>query len=618
MAQAVATEEVTTSARSAALERLPTEITYLPPQVLRPNPKNPRGAVAPGDPALLELVEAIRENGQSQPALVRPVHGLLDKVNGPAEFEIVIGHRRAKACELLGREIACLVAELTDDQALAIMLSDNEVQAEVDPLKEADAIAALVDALGSVAAVSKALGKSRSWVARRANLRNLSKKVRERLTRRGSKAGQPPGAPVWEWTLDMLERLAQLAPDAQDTFVERTHWVRLPDQLDSELAKSMQLLGLAPWKLEDETLVAAAGSCAKCPKTSARQPELFPDDADAAKPGSLAKARCLDAVCFQKKKDAHALIQIKAAQKEHPKALFVEGTGAYDGRAKPEGFKGKVLGSWEVQPAAKSDPKAVPAIVVSGDKVGEVKYVLPPGAPREYKTPEQKKAEKTKNLPPEKRAAAERAALEERRRAHVVEAFKKVVEKLKAPPADTIAELGAVYGLDDVGDYLNPKYAKALGVADVDAPEGVIRRKAYEKIAASDRAFEEAVWPIVRDRISGLYGQPSELYDEFAWLADEKILDIDLAKLEAEAKKKIPDPAWLKKAEEKAGASPAPAKETAPPKLDRKRQSAGERDDLEEEDLRGVEAEDAESHSVPLAPLLKKAKKAGAKKGAKR
>lgn len=66
------------------------------------------------DEKMQETVESIREYGVLSPVLVRPVQ--------PHGYEIVAGHRRKRACEILGIEkIPCIIRALSDEEATIIM-----------------------------------------------------------------------------------------------------------------------------------------------------------------------------------------------------------------------------------------------------------------------------------------------------------------------------------------------------------------------------------------------------------------------------------------------------------------------------------------------------------------
>lgn len=70
------------------------------------------------DEKMQETVESIREHGVICPLIVRP--GRKDR------YEIIAGHRRKRACELLGLEtIPCFIRDLTDEEATITMVDSN-------------------------------------------------------------------------------------------------------------------------------------------------------------------------------------------------------------------------------------------------------------------------------------------------------------------------------------------------------------------------------------------------------------------------------------------------------------------------------------------------------------
>ncbi len=74
------------------------------------------------DSSMDELCESIEQYGVLSPVIVRP-----HKEGG---FEILSGHRRLKACELLGVEEVPVVVKQLDDDAAAILLVDSNLQRE--------------------------------------------------------------------------------------------------------------------------------------------------------------------------------------------------------------------------------------------------------------------------------------------------------------------------------------------------------------------------------------------------------------------------------------------------------------------------------------------------------
>ena len=92
------------------------------------------------DEAMVEMVESVRQYGVLVPALVRP------KPDGG--YEMVAGHRRKMACALAGRvAMPCVVRELTDDEAVIIMVDSNLQRETVLPSEKAFAYKMKLEAI---------------------------------------------------------------------------------------------------------------------------------------------------------------------------------------------------------------------------------------------------------------------------------------------------------------------------------------------------------------------------------------------------------------------------------------------------------------------------------------
>ena len=77
-----------------------------------------------------QLKESIREYGVLSPLLVRP--------RGDGRYEIVSGHRRKAACEALGiTELPVLVRNMTDDEAVILMVDSNIQREHILPSEKA-------------------------------------------------------------------------------------------------------------------------------------------------------------------------------------------------------------------------------------------------------------------------------------------------------------------------------------------------------------------------------------------------------------------------------------------------------------------------------------------------
>ena len=86
------------------------------------------------------LVESIRERGVITPITLRP------KEDG--RYEIVSGHRRRKACEILGYEtIKAEVREMTRDEAIILMVDANVQRSSILPSEKAFAYKMKLEAI---------------------------------------------------------------------------------------------------------------------------------------------------------------------------------------------------------------------------------------------------------------------------------------------------------------------------------------------------------------------------------------------------------------------------------------------------------------------------------------
>lgn len=87
-----------------------------------------------------QMKESIADNGVLIPALVRP------KPDG--RYEMISGHRRKFASQLALKEtIPCIVRELSDDEAIIIMVDSNMQREEILPSEKAFAYKMKLDAM---------------------------------------------------------------------------------------------------------------------------------------------------------------------------------------------------------------------------------------------------------------------------------------------------------------------------------------------------------------------------------------------------------------------------------------------------------------------------------------
>ena len=101
-------------------KKMTEEIKYLNVNELKPFEEHPFKVRI--DEEMDELVDSIKENGVVSPIIARP-----HKDGG---YEIISGHRRAKACEILQLEQAPVIVKDIDDDTAVILVVDSNLNRE--------------------------------------------------------------------------------------------------------------------------------------------------------------------------------------------------------------------------------------------------------------------------------------------------------------------------------------------------------------------------------------------------------------------------------------------------------------------------------------------------------
>ena len=91
------------------------------------------------DEDMTDLADSIKSHGVLVPALVRPVGD---------SYQMVAGHRRKAASELAGVEtLPCIVRDMTDDEAIIVMVDSNLQREKILPSEKAFAYKMKLDAM---------------------------------------------------------------------------------------------------------------------------------------------------------------------------------------------------------------------------------------------------------------------------------------------------------------------------------------------------------------------------------------------------------------------------------------------------------------------------------------
>ena len=92
------------------------------------------------DDSMMELADSVKQHGILVPSLVRPMPD--------GSYQMVSGHRRKRAAELAELPtVPCIVQELTDDEAIIIMVDSNLQREQVLPSEKAFAYKMKLDAM---------------------------------------------------------------------------------------------------------------------------------------------------------------------------------------------------------------------------------------------------------------------------------------------------------------------------------------------------------------------------------------------------------------------------------------------------------------------------------------
>ncbi len=545
-------DQVDQTTRGMVLEELALEAVV-------PDPRNPRGPIEPS--AVEGLAASMRAVGLLQPVRVART--------SDGRLLLRAGHRRLEAARLLGWEtIPAVVYATDDDDALEAMLVENGQRQDLDPLGEARIVGELLSLPGMTRErVAASLGRSVSWVAKRARLTNLAPAARKAMQ---------PGGVLAELPIAWLEEIALLPPHVQGGLigkgeVEGVHQVftgdgyddpRTLDDLRHQIRSACLPLRLAGWELDDAELVPAVGACTSCPRQTSADPDLF-----GSIEGARSDALCTDRRCWTAKQTAILEPKLREARARHGRdLLLLEGSGGASMREQraptlPEAL-GKVARAWDWKKGRKNSPGARAAFVVSGPKAGSVEWVVPLHQPAASASAPPAKGP----IPLEER----RLRLERKRYAHVASSLLELLEHVQASTAfpngeEAILALGA-WGADKIDlwemdaktrlDLLNGDYRAAL-------------ERLWSGCQLQIEQELRRVETVALQRHSGPEAAAAELQ------AIAQVLKVDLEELRQAAAKAHPEPkSW---AAEEAGAGETatkPEKATSPRALSNARKRA--------------------------------------------
>lgn len=176
-------------------EEIKEQVQQIPVSEIRPFKNHPFKVM--DDELMQQTVESIKQVGVLHPAIIRPAP--------EGGYEMVAGHRRQHAAELAGlAAIPAIVRNLTDDEAVILMVDSNLQRETITPMERAQAYKMKLEALKhqgkrletqgdttspqigeklswAVSIVANDAGASRSQVQRFIRLTELIPEVQEKV-----------------------------------------------------------------------------------------------------------------------------------------------------------------------------------------------------------------------------------------------------------------------------------------------------------------------------------------------------------------------------------------------------------------------------------------------------
>lgn len=314
---------------------------------------NPRGKITPESVA--DLAASIRTLGMIQPVVC------MMESNG--SLTLIAGHRRLVAAKLAGlKTIPCeALAGLDEATAKRMTFIENLQRLDADPLLESELVGSLVKSGMTHAEIAAETGRGEKWVARRANLVNLSPSWRDRV-----KSGE-------QITIDCLEHVAaypleiqEKCKEASDSYYGNKDGISWHD---------------IRWMFQRETrdlkeVLFDTEKCRTCPNNTGCCPDLFDETETKDRLG-----KCMDEKCFTQKTEQ---VVDDAVSKAESKGRTV--------------VKNKQPYQFGVYGGTKRPTKTNTALYVytdcNGNRVMEYAEPPPPEEKKKAKTKEEKQAKK--------------------------------------------------------------------------------------------------------------------------------------------------------------------------------------------------------------------------------
>ena len=157
----------------------------IPLEFIKPGPWQPRKTFDKDE--LESLSNSIKKQGIIQPVIIKSNNAVKN------QYFIVAGERRWRACQLAKiHEIPAIIRDdINEDKLAELSLVENIQRSELNPIEEAEGYQSLINNYNYTQEdISKAVGKSRSYIGNIIRLLSLSDKAKELLLQKKLTIGQ--------------------------------------------------------------------------------------------------------------------------------------------------------------------------------------------------------------------------------------------------------------------------------------------------------------------------------------------------------------------------------------------------------------------------------------------
>lgn len=236
---------------------------------IHPSPMNQRKVFI--EDSLQELARSISTQGVIEPIMVRP------SKQHEGKYEIVCGERRYRSSIIAKQStIPAMIRELTDDEALDIMITENLQRRDISPMEEATAFLQLIERRNAtIPELAARFGKSEMYIRNRLRLNELISEFRTLV--------ENDQIPV-SHALELCKLDTKIQQDLYNSHYQIEQWGNWYDITSKELINRISNISI---DLEDALFSTL--ECEKC-EFNSRYSDLFCDE-----------EKCTNKFCFEAK-----------------------------------------------------------------------------------------------------------------------------------------------------------------------------------------------------------------------------------------------------------------------------------------------------------------------------